>query len=322
MLRILFSSVGRRVELLREFRRAAGEMGEELEIHAVDCQRTAPGLQEADRTALAPRVGKELTDWQVEYCKQNKIDALVPLIDPELLPLSQARERFTEIGTRAVVSSPEVMKIATDKELTAQFLLENGFHSPRVLNAEQLVAARLPLFIKPRSGSASQGAYKIATKEAFEYYRTIYPDSIIEEFVEGHEHTVDVFCDFDGQPLCAVPRKRLEVRGGEVSKGLTVRHEEMIVQSLRLAAALKTCLGMITIQCFLTGSGQITFTEINGRFGGGAPLSIRAGADSPRWLMELLLGRRPKADPQAWQDKLVMLRYDAAFFLKFDELPK
>jgi carbamoyl-phosphate synthase large subunit len=319
--RLLFTSAGRRVELLREFRRAAGDLKVELEIHAVDCQPTAPALCVADFAQVVPPIAQGYIDRLVDYCGQKSIDAVVPLIDPELQPLSNARRRLADVGTRLVISDASVIRVSQDKILTSQFLLQHGFRTPRILSNGELATARLPLFIKPRCGSASLGAFKIDTLEALHYYRRTYPDSVIEEFVEGQEYTVDVFCDFAGRPLCAVPRMRIEVRGGEVSKSLTVRHEGMIAESLRLAKALAGCMGMMTVQCFLSRADEVVFNEINPRFGGGVPLSIRAGADSPRWLLELLLGRTPSASMDGWVGQMFMLRYDSAFFCSSQELP-
>ena len=62
-------------------------------------------------------------------------------------------------------------------------------------------------------------------------------------------------------------------------------------------------------------------TVINPRFGGGVPLSIRAGADSPRWILELLLGRQPSISTHRWTNDLFMLRFDQAFFCEPKDLP-
>jgi carbamoyl-phosphate synthase large subunit len=58
------------------------------------------------------------------------------------------------------------------------------------------------------------------------------------------------------------------------------------------------------------------FIEINPRFGGGAPLAMEAGADFPRWILGELLGKKPNIDPDGFEDKLVMLRYDGEVWLE------
>src|SRR5207302_1642121 len=82
-------------------------------------------------------------------------------------------------------------------------------------------------------------------------------------------------CDLRSEVLAVVSRKRLEVRGGEVSKGVTVYHAAIAGACLRIAAALPA-VGPFTAQCILK-DGAPFFTEINARFGGGLPLGIRGG---------------------------------------------
>jgi len=140
-------------------------------------------------------------------------------------------------------------------------------------------------------------------------------EAIVQEFVKGVEHTMDVYTGFDGVPRCAVPRRRLEVRTGEVSKGLVVKNPAIMQVGLQVAEALGGCRGVVTVQCMVTPRGRIRVIEINPRFGGGAPLAIRAGADFPRWILSELLGKRPRINPTGFRDDLAMLRYDESVFV-------
>jgi carbamoyl-phosphate synthase large subunit len=319
---LLFTSAGRRVSLLQEFRRAARDLGIKLRLCGADCQPMAPALQIVDEVVIVPRIDtSHCIDHLVEYCRRERVDALIPLIDPELQPLSEARRRFNEIETQLILSSAETVNICVDKVRTHEFLTQNGFKTPQILSDVELASPTFPLFIKPRIGSSSMGAHKIRNPDDLAYHRKCDPDAIVQEFIEGIEHTVDVFADFNGRPRCAVPRRRHEVRGGEVSKGQAVRHDRMMAESCRLVEALGGAIGVMTIQCFLTPAEDIVFIEINPRFGGGVPLSIAAGADSPRWILELLLGRQPEISMNGWTDGLLMLRYDQGIFIPFDQIP-
>ena len=93
-------------------------------------------------------------------------------------------------------------------------------------------------------------------------------------------------------------------------------------ENCRLVEALGGCCGIITIQCFLTESNDIVFIEMNPRFGGGVPLSIKAGADSPKWILQLLVGQEPDYAMNEWTDRLFMLRYDKGIFVTPEMLPK
>jgi carbamoyl-phosphate synthase large subunit len=62
------------------------------------------------------------------------------------------------------------------------------------------------------------------------------------------------------------------------------------------------------------------FTEVNARFGGGLPLGIAAGVDSPRWLLALAAGLPIEIPPVGtYKTGLYMTRFDDSFFLTEEE---
>jgi len=114
---------------------------------------------------------------------------------------------------------------------------------------------------------------------------------------------------------CVVPRRRIEIRAGEVSKGRVVKHRAIMERAANVVEKLRAGPGVITVQVVLTEDGQMKFIEINPRFGGGAPLSIKAGADFPGWILQGLTGGRPRIKFDGFKDGLTMLRYDAEVWL-------
>jgi carbamoyl-phosphate synthase large subunit len=125
------------------------------------------------------------------------------------------------------------------------------------------------------------------------------------------EFTVDAYYAKDGSLKCLVPRERIEVRSGEVSKGVTRKHD---VYDYLLPACKKIegACGCLTIQIFANLENESFYgLEINPRFGGGFPLSYSAGANYPGWLItEYFLGKEIGFYDQ-WESDLLMLRYDA-----------
>ncbi len=124
------------------------------------------------------------------------------------------------------------------------------------------------------------------------------------------EYTVDMYYNKQGMLRCLVPRKRLLVRAGEISKGITCNNRLVPYLSDRLSN-IDGARGCLTAQFFLhKTSNRITGIEINARFGGGYPLSYHAGANYPRWLLqEYLLGMEIPV-MHNWENNLLMLRYD------------
>ena len=76
-MRILFTSVGRRVELVQSFRDAANKHGMDLQIYGADMSITAPALCFCNRTILVPRItDPEYISVLLTTCKEEKVDLL------------------------------------------------------------------------------------------------------------------------------------------------------------------------------------------------------------------------------------------------------
>jgi len=317
---ILFTCVGRRVELLRAFHDAAEALDVNLTIHGADINLTAPAMYFVDSPHLVPRIhDRRHITALLELVRAEKIDAVIPLIDSDLEALSRAAPRFARAGARVVISDVSVIQNCADKLLTYETLSRAGVDTPRTWSAQQALRLRkhaFPYFFKPRRGSAGQGLFRIDSVDELRVFARREPDSIVQEYVEGVEYTLDVYTGLDGVARCVVPRRRLEVRTGEVSKGVVVKDPQVIEVGRQTVAALGRCRGVVTVQCMATGDGRVRVIEVNPRFGGGAPLSIAAGADFPGWLMAELLERPLDVDYAAYRDNLTMLRYDESVFVE------
>jgi len=312
---ILFTCVGRRVALVESFRLAADRLGMKCRIVGTDVDRLSPALYVCDEHLItSPIHNRRYIPQLAALIEKHKIDLLVPTIDTELKSLSDNKDRLERAGARVLVSAPEVIEICQDKRKTYKFLLDHEFGTPATWIARNVKPTdlRFPVFLKPWDGSASKGNAVARHPQQVRYWKKQIPNCLIQEFIRGQEYTCDVYVDFSMRVRCVVPRKRIQARAGEVSKGQTVKRATMMRQCKRLVETLGAGPGVITIQCFLGADGQIKFIEINPRFGGGVPLSIKAGADFPKWLLQELSGRRPRIKFDAWQDRFYMLRYDDA----------
>jgi carbamoyl-phosphate synthase large subunit len=251
-------------------------------------------------------------------CRRESVSLLVPTIDTELAIYSGSRQQFEAIGTFIFISSPETVAIARDKVATHQWLTEHGFPTVRQGSPVEVLDTRfswkLPLIAKPRDGSASIGVQVIMAWEELDLLAQREGQGyIVQEFAPGNEYTVNVYVDSQGQCICTVPHRRIEVRGGEVSKAITVKDWRLMSVAQSIAEELPEARGPMNIQCFMTDSGEVNIIEINPRFGGGYPLAHKAGARFTHWMIDELEGHRVKRCDD-WQDGLVMLRYDEAVY--------
>ena len=101
-LTVLFSSAGRRVELINCFRQATERLGLDLEVIAIDMNPSwSPACQVADRHFRVPRCTEEdFPNIVASICEQCGVDLIVPTIDTELLIYAKNRNILAEVGQR------------------------------------------------------------------------------------------------------------------------------------------------------------------------------------------------------------------------------
>ena len=317
MINVLILSAGRRVELTRAFKAARDRLGIEGRVLAADCSDLAPALYFADGFEIVPRIsrGMEYVEAVIDICRREEVSLIVPTIDTELLLLAQNRDLIEERSSaRVLISDLRVIEICRNKINTQRFFEEHSFLVPRLYTKEEIEAGECeyPLFIKPLDGSSSIDAYRVDDEHQLEMYMKLIEKPMVQAYMDGEEYTVDCFLDFEGNLLSLVPRIRIATRSGEIAKGRIVRDEEIKADVTRLMKELSP-IGHITVQCRRTARG-IEYIEINPRFGGGAPMSIAAGADSCEKLYRLLKGEKLSYSDE-YRDNVTFLRYDASIML-------
>lgn len=288
MKKVLFLEVGRRVELVQAFREAALILGKEVAIYGEDASGTAPALAFCDRRFYLCRIKDGgYIDELLKKAIDEHIDLIIPTIDTNLLILAENKERFEKHGIKVLISSPEMVGICRDKNATSLFFAECGLKAPMPVNDWRGYKGGYPAFIKPKDGSSSVNAFKVENEQELEVYAKQVPDYIVQPFIEGTEYTVDIFADFEGNPIYIIPRVRLAVRAGEVLKTQICLDGQIIGECRKIVDKFKPC-GPITVQLIRNKEGVDWFIEINPRFGGGAPLSMKAGARSAEAILKLL----------------------------------
>jgi carbamoyl-phosphate synthase large subunit len=319
---ILFTSAGRRVELIRLFKKAYIDLKLDGKVIATDIDPLAPSLREVDNFYIVPRTSDEgFIPAIAEICHSEKINLVFPLIDPDIPVLAHNRTVIENSRTRLVVIPEEFVNITADKWQTYEFFKKIDIPTPRSWLPEDIDPSDLifPVFIKPRFGSAAKFTFKVNNERELKFFCEYVPDPIIQEYLSGPEVTSDVICNFEGNVLAVVSRQRIEVRWGEVAKGKTIYSKEITSYCIKIARALKT-IGPITVQCFLRDKEPV-FSEINPRYGGGVPLGIAADVPSPHWFLSLAAGRKVEAPPLgSYKTGLHITRFDDSFFLSEEDL--
>ena len=314
-LNVLVTAASRRVPLVRAFREALDTLGVTGQVFVTDVNPLSPAVHVADRAFRVPMAtDSDYLRVVADLCEREDVGLVVPTIDDELPVFASAIETFSGRGIRVAVSGPETIEVCNDKYQTCQRLRGAGVPAAESwLPADLPRTERLPMFVKPRGGRGSVQAFAATTPKELAFFVDYVHDPVIQEYLRGPEFTLDVFCDFEGRPLSVVPRERVVIRAGVIDRGRTANDPALIELGLACCRALRFA-AAVNIQCRVV-NGVPTVFEINPRFSGGIPLTIAAGADFPKWLVELALGRGVPARIGEFSANLWMTAYESAFFL-------
>ncbi len=314
---ILITSVSRKVWLVEAFKDALKQEGIDGKVISTDVNNLSAGLYVSNRHYLVPPSSDQnFIPTILGICKKENIKLLIPTRDGELLLFAKNKEKFEKQGTHIMVSNPEIIEICNDKYRFYQFLTRNNIPTPKTYISEQISfpSAHYPLLVKSRYGSGSKSVFKVENEEELKLFINYVPNPVIQEFANGKEYTIDLFADFKGKVLTVVPRERIETFCGESYKGKTIKGIKIIEYTKNLAEKLGT-IGHITIQCIKNDAG-IKFIEVNPRFGGGAILGIKSGANTPLLILRLINGKRLEPQIGEFKENLIMLRYTKDLFIQ------
>jgi carbamoyl-phosphate synthase large subunit len=310
---ILLTSVGRRGYLVQYFKQALSGSGQ---VFGADNSCFAPAFAYCDRTFILPEVkNNSYADALLKVCIENKIDVVVPLIDPELEILSGRNACFTREGILLLLSPTETITLSSDKYLTYQFALQNGLGTPFVcLTVEEAMqkidskSMEWPLLVKPRKGSASINITYCNDRLQLEAAVETTPGPMIQEYVEGPEYGYDLFGDADFRPISVFCKKKLGMRAGETDKAISTNDPQLINFGKKLLSAIKL-LGPADVDVILASDGP-KLLEINPRFGGGYPCSQLAGADFCGKIINIGKKKPLTPDLNACPEGVCMLKQD------------
>lgn len=308
---ILILSAGRRVKLLNAFCQSMENSKTNGIIYCADLQ---PSLSSACMAAehhikLPHILSADYIKDLLDSCLKYNIKVIIPTIDTELPILSDNREYFQSYGIDIIISDTALIEACSDKRKTAHLFHSLSIKTPEIYQPNMI---KFPCFTKPALGSSGVGAFKVETEAQLTNSLLSEKDRMFMELIPSYyqEVTIDLYYDKNSQLICAVPRYRIAIRAGEVSKGLTKRGflYDWCIKNLQTMEGARGC---ITLQVFVDqATRHISAIEINARFGGGYPLSYSCGADFPAWIIKEYMDDENVSFYDDWKSNMLMLRYD------------
>jgi carbamoyl-phosphate synthase large subunit len=314
---ILVSSAGRRVELIQCLQESITQLRLNLDVLCTDaCPQWSPACQVFnDFRKISRCTSASYIDELLDICVQGGVRLIVPTIDTELLVLSENIQKFNTIGVDVIVSDQATIQLVRNKFDFISHCSVERISVPRTLgiHAKTIEELKLPIIGKPKGGSNSKDLLFIDEYDPSER-RQILGDFLYQERWIGKEYTVNGYVSRKGQLIALVPHERMEVRGGEVSKGATRQLQVAEDVGMRLVKSIPGLRGPFNFQMILCSDGSYAVFELNARLGGGYPLTHKAGAVFTEWMLREYVRNEPIEPFNGWKSEVTMLRYDTSVF--------
>lgn len=282
---ILLTGVGRRYDIVAAFAQHA-------RVIATDASPLAPAQYAADHHAAVPRIDDpDYVPALVELCERYRVAAVIPLLDPDIEVLADARAAGL---LPALVPGPDGARATFDKYAAHQLLERLGLRSPpTVLPGEPIPS--YPVIVKPRMGSGSRSIMRAEDARAVEFFIDYIKEPVmVQKAMDGPEFSIDCLCDLDGRCLNAIPRTMTESRGGESVKGTVIADPELIEIGRRVSEGIGAR-GACMVQAFRDSELGLCIHDVNPRFGGGFPgpmYGALPGRTYPELIVRMVSGER------------------------------
>lgn len=234
---------------------------------------------------------------------EHEARIILPFVDGGISVAARCKEKMPDLFVP--VSDPYTSSLMFDKISAAEAFEKAGIPIPTTYS---VIDAEMPVIAKPRFGSASRGIQVFHDIDDLMHLRDL-SNYLLQEFIEDKkEYTVDCYVSESGEILVTVPRERLEVMGGEVTRTITRRIPVLENMSADIIRKFELR-GPVTLQ-FLHDIRRDRFLlmEVNPRLGGGVICSIYAGAPIPDYIISESLGI-PVRECADWAENCLMARY-------------
>lgn len=302
---ILMLGGSRRVSMARLLKESGKRLGCEIEIVAYELETRVPIALEGEVISGKKFSDPDVVDDIARIVKEKDVKIILPFVNSAIEIASLCKERIP--GVFVPVADFATTSRMFDKAEAARLYKEAGFPIPRTYT---VIDNEMPAIVKPRKGGSSRGIKIFHDVEDLMLLQDL-DKYLIQEYIEhNQEYSVDCYISTDGEILATVPRERLEIMGGEVTRTKTCRDPQLIEMSRRVIEHFKLT-GPVTIQ-FLhdLDHDRYLLMEVNPRLGGGVICSIYAGAPIPDYIILESLSQKVMPTTK-WADGVLMTRYQS-----------
>lgn len=293
----------RRVSMAELLKRSGERLGYDIRIVSYELDIQVPIATMGKVVKGLKWSNPDVVDDILRVVIEHEAKIILPFVDGSISVAARCKEKMPDLFVP--VSDPDTSTLMFDKKLAAKVFQEAGIPIPTVY---KIIDAEMPVIAKPRFGSASRGIQVFYDIEDLMHLSNI-SEYLLQHYIENKkEYTVDCYVSQGGETLVTVPRERLEIMGGEVTRTITTHISQLEEMSCDIIKKFDLR-GPVTLQfLYDISKNKFLLMEVNPRLGGGVICSIYAGAPITDYILCEALGIpvRPCTD---WAENTLMARY-------------
>ena len=274
-----------------------------------------------DKFVQAPRTSDpEYTDWLCKTIQTERVDVLIPGIEPDMFHWSAHREAITQCGAAPVLNCRELIELCRDKW---QFYLQvRSILGPNAIDTslsqdftELKQMYGLPFLAKPRQGYASKGIVRITDEESFaRILHSVGSHFMIQPLVgaDDEEYTVAAFCDGGGGYTARMALRRRLSAEGYTEKAETATVDDFDPILARLCQHFRP-VGPTNFQ-FRRHKGVLKLLEINPRISSATSIRCAFGFNEAVMAVAFYHEGKLPAQPMIREGRAVRYAEDFIFY--------
>jgi predicted ATP-grasp superfamily ATP-dependent carboligase len=247
-----------------------------------------------------------------EICHREKIDTIIPSLDPEIYVFSKNKSRLERQGILTLVAEPEIVGSLIDKARTLKAANRVGFPTPRThipntpADIEWIIDNTAPPWVmKPRVGAHVTGVSYISDPDELKrkYAEVVVrqPKPLVQEYISGLERChYYITVDRNHEILSLLQPKPLYVYADGVTTSIKSAISDSDGPLIPELWALVRELGLwggYTVQTKVDPrDGSPRLMEINPRFGHHLWYRTEIGVNEPLICLQVARGERVTAN--------------------------
>ena len=208
------------------------------------------------------------TQFLISLCMKEHIDLIIPSSDKEVRYWALYAPH---IPVAVFVPGRNIVELFGDKLLATQAVKKAAIDTPKIVT--NLFVDNLgKVIFRKRVAVSSQGIDIVNFSNEKYIPNHFSSEWFAQEFIDGTEYSVDVFCDKNGNPKIIIPKKKIEMRAGTTFRSQLVNHPGIISACNRLYQEFNVP-GFSDVE-FIEANGKLYFIEMNLRLSASAICAI------------------------------------------------